>query len=183
MSVVTTRLVSLDDVPELTVLALASREFLAPWSPVAPDRAFTAAGQAEMAADALARYDQGAMLPHVIVNGTDEIVGRINLNGITRGAFQSASVGYWVGEAHIGKGVATQALREIVRIAFTDLGLHRVQGETLLHNVASQRVLEHVGFARVGMAPRFLRIAGAWQDHLIYQLVNDAWAEPTPGST
>ena len=50
------------------------------------------------------------------------------------------------------------------RVAFGELGLHRLQAETLLDNVASQKVLERNGFVRIGMAPTYLKIAGRWQD-------------------
>jgi ribosomal-protein-alanine N-acetyltransferase len=83
-------------------------------------------------------------------------------------------MGYWVGASHNGRGYATAAVREIVRVAFEELGLHRVQAETLLHNVRSQRVLEHNGFVRFGMAPAYLKIAGRWQDHAMYQVIAPA---------
>jgi ribosomal-protein-alanine N-acetyltransferase len=70
-----------------------------------------------------------------------------------------------------GLGRATAAVHEIVRVAFEDLGLHRVQAETLLHNVRSQRLLERNGFIRFGLAPAYLNIAGKWQDHVMYQVV------------
>ena len=57
-------------------------------------------------------------------------------------------------------------------MAFGELGLHRIQAETLLHNIRSQRVLERGGFVRIGMAPAYLNIAGTWQDHILYQVVN-----------
>ena len=66
----------------------------------------------------------------------------------------------------------------VLEVAFGELALHRVQGETLPHNRASQVVLERNGFERYGYAPRYLRIAGEWQDHVLYQRVNDAWTPP-----
>jgi [ribosomal protein S5]-alanine N-acetyltransferase len=36
-------------------------------------------------------------------------------------------------------------------------------------NVPSQRVLEKNGFTRIGVAPRYLEIAGAWSDHVLFQ--------------
>jgi ribosomal-protein-alanine N-acetyltransferase len=62
----------------------------------------------------------------------------------------------------------------MVGIAFTRLGLHRVQAETLLDNIGSQRVLERNGFERIGMAPAYLRIAGRWQDMILFQVLNPA---------
>lgn len=178
MGDVTTRLVSLDDVPELTALAVANRAFLAPTNPVATDHAFTPEGQRAMVATALDRHENDQMLPHVILDDDGSIVGRINLNSIIRGAAQCASVGYWVAEDRNGRGIATAAVARIVEAGFTELGLHRVQGETLPHNRASQVVLERNGFERIGYAPQLLRIAGRWQDHVLYQRLDAAWAEP-----
>jgi [ribosomal protein S5]-alanine N-acetyltransferase len=61
----------------------------------------------------------------------------------------------------------------MVRVAFGELRLHRVQAETMLCNVRSQRVLKRNGFRRIGMAPAYLNIAGQWQDHILYQVIND----------
>jgi ribosomal-protein-alanine N-acetyltransferase len=71
--------------------------------------------------------------------------------------------------------VATAAVAAVVRIAFSDLGLHRLQADTLVHNTASQRVLARNGFTRIGLAPRSLRIAGRWQDHVLHQLLEEDW--------
>ncbi len=167
-----TRLVSAGDAAVLAALLSDNRAFLAPWDPVRPDDYFTVAGQRAVIREALERHLEGTALPHVILDGDARVVGRITLNGIVRGAFQSASVGYWVGEEHNGKGYAGAALRHIMAFAFNHLGLHRIQAETLVHNVASRRVLERNGFVRFGLAPAYLNIAGEWQDHVMYQVVN-----------
>ena len=99
------------------------------------------------------------------------IVGRFNLSGIVRGPFQNAGLGYWVDAGYAGKGLATAAVQAIVRVARDDLGLHRVEASTLLHNHGSQRVLRKAGFEHIGMAPSYLRIAGTWQDHNLYQVI------------
>jgi len=70
------------------------------------------------------------------------------------------------------RGVATAAVGLMVRTAFADLRLHRVQAETMVHNHASQRVLERNGFVRYGLAPAYLKIAGRWQDHVMFQVIN-----------
>jgi [ribosomal protein S5]-alanine N-acetyltransferase len=99
------------------------------------------------------------------------VLGRITLNNIVRGAFQSCSLGYWVRSSANGRGHATAAVALMLRTAFTDLGLHRVEAGTLVHNAASQRVLERNGFERFGLAPQYLRIAGRWQDHVLFQVL------------
>ena len=170
----TCRLVTPDDASELAQLIRLNRDFLAPWEPVRGSDYFTEAGQRIAIQDALCEHEQGRNLPFVIVDGAAGVVGRITLNGIVRGAFQSCSVGYWVSEAVGGRGVATAALQQTISVAFGELGLHRIQGETLPDNFASQKVLERNGFVRIGMAPTYLKIAGRWQDCILYQLINDA---------
>jgi [ribosomal protein S5]-alanine N-acetyltransferase len=100
----------------------------------------------------------------------DRVVGRVNLNNIVMGVLRSASIGYWVDAEHLGRGLAAGAV-EYACAQAQGRGLHRVEAGTLLHNVASQRVLERCGFELYGMAPRFLFIAGAWQDHRLYQRI------------
>ena len=166
------RLIRPDDAPVLAELQRINRDFLAPFEPARGDGYFTEAGQRAAIEEALAQYEQGRNLPYVIVEDGAGIVGRITLNGIVRGPFLSCSVGYWVSQSVTGRGVATAALREIIGVAFGALGLHRIQGETLLDNVASQRVLERNGFARIGMAPAYLKIAGRWQYFNLNQIIN-----------
>ena len=69
------------------------------------------------------------------------VAGRMTLSNVVRGPFLSASLGYWVGQDHRGRGVATAAVGQVLRLAFADLGLHRVEASTLLDNAASRRVL------------------------------------------
>ncbi|MFD0885818.1 GNAT family N-acetyltransferase [Streptosporangium algeriense] len=171
-----TRLVSVDDALSLTERIRENRDFLAPWVPARHDDFFTVATQRDLLRTALRAYSDGTMLPLAILDDAGELVGRIDVNGITRGAFQSGSVGYWVSQFHNGRGIATEAVSETKEIAFTELGLHRLQAETLVHNTASQRVLRRNGFVPYGIAPQYLRIAGEWQEHILYQVLNTSWS-------
>jgi [ribosomal protein S5]-alanine N-acetyltransferase len=168
------RLITPDDAPVLAELLRVNRDFLAPWEPIRDDAHFTEPGQRVAIQAALADHAHGRSLPCVIVDSAGAVVGRVNLNNIVRGAFQSASLGYWLASAFGGRGLATMAVRDITRLAFADLGLHRLQADTLVHNVPSQRVLARNGFVRIGVAPRYLKIAGRWQDCILHQLVSDA---------
>jgi ribosomal-protein-alanine N-acetyltransferase len=163
-----TRLASLDDAAALTDQLRANRDFLAPWDPVRDDSFFTVDAQRAALTEALTEYALGDRVPLVIVDEADGVIGQLNINGITRGAFQSASLGYWVSQSCNGRGFAGAAVAEAVTIAFEELGLHRLQAETLLHNTASQRVLIRNGFRPFAVAPSYLRIAGDWQDHILF---------------
>lgn len=166
-----TRLVSPDDAAALAALLTDNREFLAPTEPYRADSYYSVAGQDELIEDLLAKHVTGTSLPHVILDDHGVLVGRITLNEIVRGPFQSCSVGYWVAEGATRRGLGTAALARMPEIAFGELQLHRMQAGTLTDNAASQKVLERNGFQRFGLAPAYLKIAGRWQDHVLWQLL------------
>jgi len=168
-----TRIVSVDDAAPLAATLRENRAFLAPWEPLRSENYFTVEAQRAALERALDAYARESMVPLVILDN-GQIVGRITINGITRGAFQSASIGYWVSQQHNGRGLATAAVADSMMIAFGELGLHRLQAETLLHNTASQRVLMRNGFRPFGIAPAYLKIAGKWQDHVLFHAFNPA---------
>ncbi len=167
------RLVRPEDAPDLAALLVANRAALAGWEPVREEAFFTVDGQRRTLDDALRQHAAGTAWPGlVVVDGVP--AGRVNLTNVVHGAFRSGDLGYWVDAAHQGRGVATAAVRAVLRVAFGELGLHRVQAGTLVHNHASRRVLAHNGFVEIGLAPRYLSIAGRWQDHVLHQrLVDD----------
>jgi ribosomal-protein-alanine N-acetyltransferase len=169
---VTIRLIARDDVSTLVDLMHANREFLAPWEPLRTDEFFTAEYQHSAIAELLEQYERGTVMPYVIVDD-GKVVGRITLNNIVRGPLQSAKVGSWVASSANGQGVATAAIAAMIPIAFDELRLHRIAAATLLHNRRAQRVLERSGFYRIGVAPRYLQIAGKYQDHALYQRLAD----------
>lgn len=173
------RLVRAGDAAALTALVLRNREALAPWEPLHPDDYFTEAGQHRVLVRALARQAHDEQHPFVVlVDGRP--VGRVNLNDVVRGAFQNAHLGYWVDVEQQGRGVATAAVRAVLAVAFDQLGLHRVQAGTLVHHTASRRVLAKNGFTEIGFAPRYIRIASRWQDHVLHQRLAD---DPAAGDS
>ncbi|HEX5771888.1 MAG TPA: GNAT family protein [Nocardioidaceae bacterium] len=165
-----TRLVTHDDAPALARLMCENRQFLGPFEPTRPESYFTEDGQRQVISHALEEHAAGRTHPRVILDD-GRLVGRITLSGIERGPFQNCRLGYLVGEDSNGRGLATSAVREVVEIAFAELGLHRVEAGTLVDNVRSQRVLARNGFVRFGLAPAYLNIAGEWRDHVMYQKV------------
>jgi len=147
-----------------------NREHLTPWEPARAEDFFTERFQRADIERRLAASSTDESLPLALVTG-GEIIGRFNLAGITRGPFQSAGLGYWIDKDHQGKGLASAAVHAIVTEARDNLGLHRVEASTLVHNAGSQKVLLKNGFRQIGMATQYLEIAGSWQDHNLYQVI------------
>jgi [ribosomal protein S5]-alanine N-acetyltransferase len=179
--VAVTRLITAEDAPVLSELMEANAAFLAPWSPRRPPAYATVAGQRRAITGLLAAYVKGTVLPHVIVCDGD-VVGRVTLSDISHGTFASCHLGYWLSESHNGRGLATAAVAEIVAIGFRTLGLHRIEAGTIPRNVRSRGVLERNGFVAFGLAPSYLEIAGEWEDHILYQVLNETEHGSAPRS-
>lgn len=147
-----------------------NREHLAPWEPERTDVFWTAGWHEQQVAGALAGHAAGRSVPLVLVQG-ERVVGRLNVDDVVRGAFRSAHLGYWVDAAMTGRGLMTAAVEAAAAHCRDTLALHRLQAATLVHNAASQAVLGRTGFERIGTAPRYLKIAGRWQDHVLFQRI------------
>jgi RimJ/RimL family protein N-acetyltransferase len=74
-----------------------------------------------------------------------------------------------------GRGIGTEAQRQLVDYLFATTPVHRVQAGTETGNVAEQRALERVGFRREGVLRGVGIRAGEWRDGVMYGLVRDDW--------
>lgn len=171
------RPLTLADTAELLEVRVRNRAFLEPWEPLRDELFYTLPGQEVSVGAAVREREEGRAYPFVVVAGR-RIVGAVNLNGIVHGVFRNAYLGYWIDEACGGRGFATEAVRLAVGFAFGEGGLHRVQAGVMPRNAASIRVLEKAGFREEGLALRYLRIAGAWEDHRIYAVTKEEWSRP-----
>ncbi len=103
----------------------------------------------------------------------DDLLGGITLSNVRRGVSQAASLGYWIGAPHAGKGRMTAAVHALLPFAFKRLALHRIEAACLTGNASSIRVLEKAGFQREGVARHYLKINGVWQDHILFAVLMD----------
>ncbi|MER6950661.1 GNAT family N-acetyltransferase [Nonomuraea sp. NPDC000554] len=147
-----------------------NREHLLPWEPRRAPEFFTLAGQRARIREMVETQRQGQLVPWILVDG-DRMIGTMTLSGIVMGPFRNANLGYWVDGEYNGRGIASLAVQTVLHVADEQLGLHRIQAGTLVHNVGSQRVLAKAGFELIGRAPRYLAINGVWQDHLLFQRI------------
>jgi [ribosomal protein S5]-alanine N-acetyltransferase len=109
----------------------------------------------------------GTTYPFAIDVG-GRFAGQVTVNNIVRGSAQFASVGYWLDRQYAGHGVMPRAVALVIDHCFTVAGLHRIEVAIRPENSNSLRVVEKLGLAEVGYAPRFLHIDGAWRDHRLY---------------
>jgi RimJ/RimL family protein N-acetyltransferase len=78
---------------------------------------------------------------------------------------------------HAGRGYATEAVRELVRVCFEELGLRRVLAQCFADNHASWRLMERLGMRReMYTVNESLHRSGEWLDGMMYALLADEWA-------
>ena len=167
------------DVPEMRRALRQNAAHLQPWSvaPVPGEDATSLTSVSRAVLRHRKEWKQGQAYVLVITRRDDDrtILGRLALGGVLRGAFQNAYLGYWIDAKHQGEGLMTEAVRAATSFALASVGLHRVQAAVMPRNGASQRVLDKVGYRREGLAARYLCIAGAWEDHLIFAVTAEEW--------
>lgn len=107
------------------------------------------------------------------------LVGIIGLHDVVRTVRawrqDRAELGYWVGAAHRGQGLVTEAAREVLRFAFHELGLHKLTVGCASENQASRAVIERLGFRFVGEQREHFFRYDRWWDHLSYELLRADW--------
>jgi ribosomal-protein-alanine N-acetyltransferase len=163
----------MSDYPAWAELRASSREFLMPWEPLWAADELSRASFRRRVRHYLRdlREDIGyALFIHAAATG--ELVGGLTLCNVRRGVTQSCTLGYWIGAKYAQQGYMTAAVHAVVPFVFDSLELHRLEAACLPTNTASMRLLEKTGFKREGLARRYLRINGAWQDHLLYALLD-----------
>lgn len=162
------------DYTQWSELREISRAFLTPWEPIWPSDDLTRSGFRRR----LRRYAEDVAedraYPFVVFREDDgALIGGVTLANVRRGIVQAGTVGYWIGQPHAGKGYMTAALRVLLPTLFGELNLHRIEAACIPTNAYSIRVLEKCGFAREGLARRYLCINGIWQDHYLYGLLDE----------
>jgi ribosomal-protein-alanine N-acetyltransferase len=154
-------------------LRAASRAFLEPWEPTWPEDDLTRAAfrrRLRRQDEDIARDEAYAFL--IFDQTSDDLLGGITLGGVRRGVSQTGTLGYWMGAHHAGKGCMTRAVAATVDFAFSRLRLHRIEAACIPENAPSIALLERNGFQREGYARGFLKIDGAWRDHVLFALID-----------
>lgn len=172
------RMPQMNDYAAWAELRAQSRDFLTPWEPEWTSTELTRASFRRRLRHYSKEFKDDAGYAFFLFNANDDrLVGGITLSNVRRGVTQACALGYWIGVPHARSGFMTAAVRAVVPFVFDNLRLHRLEAACLPSNNASIGLLEKTGFANEGLARRYLRINGRWQDHLLYALLED---DPRP---
>ena len=103
------------------------------------------------------------------------VCGEVNLNNVVRGAQQSGTIGYWIDQSRAGHGYVAEGVCAVMRFAFEELRLHRLEVCIIPRNHNSRRVMDKLQLREEGIAQRFLEINGVWEDHVRYAITIEEW--------
>lgn len=160
------------DAEAVFAVVQANREHLGRWLPwvestreAADTRAFL--GQVEE------NRERGKTAAYGIWSG-DALAGIIGLHDIDASS-GTAQIGYWIAAAFEGRGLMTRAVRALLRMAFEDLGLERIEIRCAGGNLRSQAIPKRLGFTYEGTLRGAQRLGGERVDLRIYGLLREEW--------
>ena len=113
----------------------------------------------------------------ICTNENERIAGAINLSQIFYGGFKNAYLGYYIGAEFAGNGFMSEAIKLILKFAFQNLKLHRIEANVQPHNLSSIAVLKKNGFIKEGFSRKYLKISGRWRDHERWAIIKENWRE------
>lgn len=163
------------DVHDVQAFFMENRVFHAPWEPLRDDDFY----ELEHLRSMLIRQDienlnGTALYLYLKRTGEDEVIGSVALSNIIYGAFRSCFLGYRIARSQTSHGYMTEAVEQVIHIAFERYRLHRIEANIMPGNHASVRLVEKLGFVEEGYSSRYLKVAGVWEGHCHFVLLNDA---------
>ena len=170
------RVLDLSFAPQILDYYVRNQAFLKEWSPAADATFYTLEYQQERIAADLDLINDSRMLRLWLFRKQDaafeRTIGNLAFNNIVRGAFQSCHLGYQIDAQAGGQGLMTEALRRAIAYIFAEWKLHRIEANIMPRNHRSRRVAEKLGFVEEGLAQKYLKINGVWEDHIHYVIFN-----------
>lgn len=148
-----------------------------PWDPPSPPGASEPAYWQEYALRSQHDFENGSAVRLALFTRDDssQIIGTATYSQLSRGPFQAAMLGYRIAKAFEGKGYMQEALQATLQYAFDELRLHRIHANYMPENLRSGNLLARLGFTIEGFARNYLYINGAWRDHVLTSLTNQAY--------
>jgi [ribosomal protein S5]-alanine N-acetyltransferase len=108
-----------------------------------------------------------------VIASDEEAIGGIGFQLQKDVHRRSAVIGYWLGEPHWGKGIATRAVQALTEYLFANFDLARISAEVFEWNPASARVLEKAGYTCEGRFRKSVTKDGRTIDQLVYAIIRE----------
>lgn len=161
-------------VEEVLDYFIRNKEFLSLVEPIRPDSYYTMEAQKRILLDDYLSVNNNLSFKFWITKtGETKIIGVLSFNGVIRGSFQSCYLNFSLDKDEVRNGYMTEAIQKGIEIAFDDLGLHRIESNIMPSNQISIDLVTKLGFVNEGLARKYLKIHGKWEDHYHMILLNE----------
>ena len=148
------------------------------WEPLSPEAARERVEQ-RLSRRSIAEEGDSLALA-VELAATGEVIGDVALTWTSR-EHSRGELSFIIHPEHHGRGYATEAARLLLRIAFEELGLHRVIGRLEARNAASARVLERLGMRQEAHLVENEWVKGRWDSEIVYAILDREWRAQQAG--
>jgi [ribosomal protein S5]-alanine N-acetyltransferase len=168
------RFLDISDAAAVLDLQLRNKEFFKKYTTTKNENFYTLKLQEDIIKDNIIKKENDEKYSFgIFTKNSGELIGNVALTEVLRNSLQSCYIGYYLDMRHNGQGYMTEVVKRVVKFAFEDLKLHRIEAGVMPHNIRSMRVLEKAGFQKEGIARKNVKINGVWQDHQVLAIVSE----------
>lgn len=165
------RLLNKSDAALLARYFAINKHHFLPWEPIRESGYYSEQSLSERLTDYEQQHASGSAA-HFVGIDCDQVIAHCFLTNIIYGPLRACFMGYGVSKSHEGSGAMTKVCSEAINHAFAVLELNRVIANYMPCNKRSSGLLKKLGFVEEGLARRYLKINGRWEDHVLTALLN-----------
>lgn len=131
---------------------------------------------AQFVKDSIGAWANGRAFDFAIRSLSEEErhVGNVSV-WFTSRANKTGEIGYWVRSDATGTGIGTEATARTLQIAFEELNMHRVTTRIAVGNVASEKIVQKLGFLKEGTLRDEVQVGTRWIDHTVWGILDREW--------
>lgn len=149
-----------------------NRKHLAPFEPAKDSNFYTLETQRKILNKSYREFLNGITIELGIFK-EEKLIGKIKISRILHGSFKNGILGYSIDEDEQSKGYMKESVNLLLKYAFDECELHRIEASALVNNKKSRKVLTKCGFKLTGINEKYLLINGKWEDHETYYILKE----------
>lgn len=153
-----------------------NKAFLSNWEPSRNSAFYTKEHHEQLLESSLQAFQEGNRIPLWIFKKEEygnRVIGCVNISNIIRACFLSCFIGYKCDQEELRQGYMKEAVDAVIDIVFKEYQLHRIEANIIPRNEASIALVKSLGFQYEGLAERYLKINGVWEDHQHYSITSE----------
>lgn len=167
------RLAKPEDAAKLSDYFCSNEHHFKIWEPIRESGYYSEISLKERLTEFQELHRSGSAAHFIGIINTD-VVGHCSLTNVVYGPLRACFMGYGVAKNQEGTNTMTKICTAAIDYAFTELTLNRIMANYMPCNHRSANLLEKFGFSKEGLARRYLKINGKWEDHVLTSLLNPA---------